>query len=97
MDRTVSSTTPHPASLSPEEPDPLWLAGLVTFSLRRSIPRVAVVLAIPTIPDGTRVSNSGSFKASVPFVGGKVERVAADQTERYLAKEVTVGSEWLAR
>lgn len=31
-------------------PDPLWLAGLVTLSLRRSIPRVAVVLAIPTIP-----------------------------------------------
>ena len=28
----------------------MWLAGLVTFSLRRSIPRVAVVLAIPTIP-----------------------------------------------
>ena len=54
-------------------------------------------IALSGGPDGTVVSNSGSFKANVPFVGGKVERVAADQTERYLTKEVTVGSEWLAR
>lgn len=47
--------------------------------------------------DGTAVGNAGDFKASVPFVGGKVERVAADQTERYLTKEVSVGAEWLSR
>lgn len=47
--------------------------------------------------DGTTLRNEGSFKASVPFVGGKVERVAAEQTERYLNKETTVGAEWLAR
>ena len=54
-------------------------------------------IALSGGPAGTVVSNSGSFKANVPFVGGKVERVAADQTERYLTKEVTVGNEWLAR
>lgn len=48
-------------------------------------------------PSGSLVRNAGQFKAGVPFVGGKIERVAADQTERYLAKEVTVGAEWLAR
>ena len=47
--------------------------------------------------DGTRLTNAGEFKASVPFVGGKVERVAADQTQRYLNKELQVGAEWLAR
>jgi hypothetical protein len=48
-------------------------------------------------PTGSVARNSGRFKASVPFVGGKVERVAAEQTQRYLAKEVTVGAEWLSR
>ena len=48
-------------------------------------------------PSGARALNAGEFKAGIPFVGGKVERVAVDQTERYLAKEITVGEEWLAR
>ena len=47
--------------------------------------------------DGTALRNEGQFKASVPFVGGKVERVAAEQTERYLNKETQVGAEWLGR
>ena len=46
---------------------------------------------------GATALNAGEFKAGVPFVGGKVERVAADQTQRYLAKEVTVAAEWLAQ
>jgi Protein of unknown function (DUF2505) len=46
---------------------------------------------------GAIALNEGSFKASVPFVGGKVERVAADMTAKYLRKEATVGAEWLAR
>jgi hypothetical protein len=41
--------------------------------------------------------NEGEFKASVPFVGGKVENVAAEITEKYLAKETTVAEEWLTR
>lgn len=54
-------------------------------------------IALSPAADGTAVLNAGDFKASVPFVGGKVERVAAEQTERYLTKEVTVGQEWLSR
>lgn len=46
---------------------------------------------------GAVALNEGSFKASVPFVGGKVERVAADMTAKYLKKETSVGAEWLAR
>lgn len=46
--------------------------------------------------DGTVARNLGEFKASVPFVGGKVEKVAAEMTEKYLAKEAAVGGEWLA-
>lgn len=45
---------------------------------------------------GAVARNSGSFRASVPFVGGKVERMVAEQTERYLAKETQIAADWLA-
>lgn len=45
---------------------------------------------------GSAALNEGTFTASVPFVGGKVEKVAAEQTQRYLAKEESVAQEWLA-
>jgi hypothetical protein len=41
------------------------------------------------------LANRGEFKASVPFVGGKVEKVAAEMTQKYLAKETIVATEWL--
>jgi hypothetical protein len=43
------------------------------------------------------LANRGEFKASVPFVGGKVEKVAAEMTQKYLGKETQVATEWLAR
>lgn len=45
--------------------------------------------------DSTTLRNRGEFKASVPFVGGKVERVAAEMTQKYLAKETAVATERL--
>lgn len=45
--------------------------------------------------DQTVLDNRGEFKASVPFVGGKVERVASEMTEKYLAKEAEVGAQRL--
>ena len=54
-------------------------------------------ISLSPVADGVAMSNEGEFKASVPFVGGKVERVAAEMTEKYLAKEATVGAEWLSR
>ena len=46
---------------------------------------------------GTVARNRGEFKANVPFVGGKVERLVAEQTQRYLAKETEIAADWLAR
>ena len=54
-------------------------------------------ITLSSAGDGSVARNEGSFKASVPFVGGKVEKVAAEMTEKYLAKEATVGAEWLTR
>ena len=45
---------------------------------------------------GSVARTDGEFKASVPFVGGKVERLACEQTARYLRTEERVGAEWLA-
>ena len=45
---------------------------------------------------GSTVVTDGEFKASVPFVGGKIEGVAVDETTRYLEKEQQVGAEWLS-
>ena len=54
------------------------------------------VIELVASADGSVARNAGEFKASVPFVGGKVEKVAAEMTQKYLAKEATVGAEWLA-
>ncbi|MDP2014816.1 MAG: DUF2505 domain-containing protein [Actinomycetota bacterium] len=45
----------------------------------------------------TTVVTAGEFKASVPFVGGKVESLALEQTQRYLRKEEQFARAWLAR
>ena len=44
----------------------------------------------------TTITTRGKFTASVPFIGGKIEKVAAEQTQRYLVAEERVGNEWLA-
>lgn len=50
-------------------------------------------------PDGsaTTMQTTGSIKASVPFIGGKIESVALEWTQKYLRKEETVAAEWLNR
>lgn len=37
-----------------------------------------------------------TIKASVPLVGGKIEKLVADETQANLAKEYTFNQEWLA-
>ena len=46
---------------------------------------------------GTVVHTTGQFKSSIPFVGGKIEGTAKEQTEAYLEVEERVGNEWLSR
>jgi hypothetical protein len=66
------------------------------FSVDFSAPLVFTGTATMTT-DGTSttVLTEGEFKASVPLFGGKVERLALEQTERYLAKEQEFAAEWL--
>lgn len=46
---------------------------------------------------GTLITTRGTFKASVPLVGGKLEGLVADATRSYLRVENEVADEWLAR
>lgn len=43
----------------------------------------------------TTITTTGKFTASVPFIGGKIEKVAAEQTTRYLNAEERVAREQL--
>lgn len=52
-------------------------------------------LGLRPFADASEVITDGSFKASVPFVGGTIESVAAEQTARYLGAEERVAAEWL--
>lgn len=47
--------------------------------------------------DGTEVLTEGTLKASVRFVGSKVEAVAQEWMVKYLQKEESVAAEWLAQ
>lgn len=51
----------------------------------------------PSLGGNTTITTRGTFTANVPFIGGKIEKVAAEQTQRYLAAEERVAGEWLAR
>ena len=46
---------------------------------------------------GSRLSVSGRVKASIPFVGGKLEEFARDQLLRFVAREEELGGQWLER
>jgi hypothetical protein len=46
--------------------------------------------------DLTTVTTTGELKASVPFIGGRIEGLAKEQIERYLAAEEQVAADWLA-
>lgn len=47
-------------------------------------------LSLTPSPMGSVCAMSASVRASVPFVGGKVERFAAEQVQAFLAKETEV-------
>jgi hypothetical protein len=49
-------------------------------------------------PDGTGTVEDvdGDLKASVPFIGGKVEKAVGPPLRAAIAKEQEIGTRWLA-
>ena len=70
--------------------------GTAVASAEMSAP-IAFTGAMSITTDGsvTTVRTFGEYRASVPFVGGKVEEMAKEQTVRYLTKEQEIGRDWL--
>jgi hypothetical protein len=58
---------------------------------------VGILELTPTQTGNTTITTRGAFSANVPFIGGKIEKVAAEQTQRYLTAEERVAGEWLSR
>jgi hypothetical protein len=52
-------------------------------------------MSLAPVGEGTQITVTGTFKASIPFIGGKVEQLAKETTEKYLAKENKLGEQWL--
>lgn len=54
------------------------------------------IVALRPQGERTSVQTKGDIKCSVPFVGGRIEKFAADWIGKYLNKEQRVGAQWLA-
>ena len=65
---------------------------LVTFSAPLTFTGTA---SITTDEANTVITTEGDLKASIPFMGGKVENLAKEQTQRYLRKEQEFALTWL--
>jgi hypothetical protein len=57
---------------------------------------VSGTLALVPNDEGAELDLEMSVKASVPFVGGKIEQFAGEQVERFVAKEEQIAGDRLA-
>jgi hypothetical protein len=64
--------------------------GSVTVEFDGAPVRIDGTLALTPRPTGSVCAMEAVVKASVPFVGGKIEAFAADQVKAFLAKETEV-------
>jgi hypothetical protein len=76
-------------------PLPLGAPATLTASFNAPM-NVTGTITVTGDAGGTLVKIDGEVRASVPFVGGKLEGLAREQFERYLAAEVAIATEWLA-
>lgn len=76
-----------PGAAGPDARLAVSFSGLMTFE---------GTLTLRAKGEGTEATTAGRFRASIPLIGGKMESLAAEQTERYLAAEEEVASGWLA-
>lgn len=73
----------------PAEPDGSR-RGTVDVGFGSAPLRLTGTLALVPTDTGSAVTLDGEVKASVPFIGGKVERFAAEQVQAFLTKETEV-------
>ncbi len=52
--------------------------------------KIAGTLRLAATTEGSELALDAQVSASLPFIGGKIERFAAEQIERFMAKEESV-------
>lgn len=70
--------------------------GTVTVAFGGAPVSVDGTLRLAGLDSGSAVAVDMTVKASVPFVGGKIERFCVEQIQMFLAKEETVAATRLA-
>ena len=76
-------------SYGPADPDGSR-TGTVTVTFEGAPVRIDGTLSLAPTATGSACAMEASVKASVPFVGGKIESFAAEQVRAFLAKETEV-------
>ena len=69
--------------------------GTITVAFAGAPVVITGTLRLSAGGGGTLVAVEMTIKAAVPFVGGKIEEMAKEQTVRYLGKEQELGRRWL--
>jgi len=70
--------------------------GTASVSIEGAPVSIGGPLSLRAEGEGTVLALDAKVSASIPFVGGKIEKFAAEQIERFLAKEQKVAAERLA-
>ncbi|WP_426566045.1 DUF2505 domain-containing protein [Angustibacter sp. McL0619] len=70
-------------------------SGTVVVEIKGAPVRLTGTLALAADGSGTAERVDGDLKASIPLVGGKVEKAAEPAIRSAIAKEQEIGNEWL--
>jgi hypothetical protein len=71
--------------------------GTITVEIKGAPVRLTGTITLRADGAGTVEDVEGDLKASVPLVGGKIEKAVAPSIRGAVAKEQEVGARWLAR
>lgn len=70
--------------------------GTVEATFGSAPMRLSGTLRLAPEASGSAITLDASVKASVPLIGGKIERFAADEVQTFIAKEAQVAADRLA-
>lgn len=77
-------------------PDGAAFAGTTSANVSAVPGDIKGVFRLADTSGGSEWSTRGEVKVSIPFIGGKIESVIAEQVTRLLAAEAEFAAKWLA-
>lgn len=86
-----SLTLTETRTFGPADPDG-HRTGTAVVAFEGAPVSISGPLALVTAASGSELALEAQVSASIPFVGGKIERFAAEQVERFMRKEGEVAA-----